>query len=386
MPSMSPDPRNGWRWFDAPPAAERGGNGAEPPPNLELARAFARCFGSPEGEAALRHLTEIEFVLVPGGFQLYLGTPHSFYSIYADAARLELGETRKFLEGFEREAFPIRDADGKPAWATRYGEKEIAELERRSGPIKFASQMMLVPVAPENCRFDAAKLLRYSGEVEYREAQGRTSLWLEGRRLASIRVWWDPAFARTAKSDRNAIVALYQDEAGGYWLHRVEYFGHDAELAARDPDDNAAADQLCRTAARFAHSVGAPMITVEENGLGLMLPDLLRKALKPIDPTIGVTARHTSVAKGARILALDVPLAAGRLHAHVSVCDGPFLEELRNWSPLGKSSQSDDGLDAVASAILAEPTRLGPHPRAPGAHGAWRPGGVPHRARTDFEP
>jgi hypothetical protein len=56
---MSPDPRNGWRWFEAPPAAERAGNGAEPPPNLELARAFARSFGSPEGEAALRHLTDL---------------------------------------------------------------------------------------------------------------------------------------------------------------------------------------------------------------------------------------------------------------------------------------------------------------------------------------
>lgn len=49
---MPPDPRHGWRWFDAPsPEAE--------PPNAELARAFARCFGSPEGEAALRHLTDM---------------------------------------------------------------------------------------------------------------------------------------------------------------------------------------------------------------------------------------------------------------------------------------------------------------------------------------
>ena len=54
---MSPDPRNGWRWFET--GAERTGNGAEPAPNLELARAFARCFGSPEGEAALHHLTDM---------------------------------------------------------------------------------------------------------------------------------------------------------------------------------------------------------------------------------------------------------------------------------------------------------------------------------------
>ncbi|HEY7609013.1 MAG TPA: hypothetical protein VIF14_07255 [Alphaproteobacteria bacterium] len=56
---MSPDPRNGWRWFDAPATSEPAGNGAEPAPNRELARAFARCFGTPEGEAALRHLTDV---------------------------------------------------------------------------------------------------------------------------------------------------------------------------------------------------------------------------------------------------------------------------------------------------------------------------------------
>ena len=343
---------------------------------------------TPGKRAALREkLGEIEFVLVPGGLQLYIGTPHTYYSIYADAARPEMGETRPFLEGFKRKSFPIRDAKGKPAWSKHFGEKKIADLERRSGPIRFASQMMLVPMAPEQCRFDAGKLLRYSGEVELRQAQGRESLWLEGRKLVAIRVWWDPSFGRPEKSDRNAIAALYQDESGGYWLHRVHYFVHDPALAKADPENHAEADQLCREAARFVAEIGAPAITVEDNGLGMMLPGLLRKALQPIDPAIVVTAHHSSAPKAARILAaLDVPLAAGLLHAHASVCDGPFAEELRNWTPLAKAGLRDDGLDAVAGAILAEPTRLGPFPRAAGTRGAWRPGGTPHRAETDFEP
>ena len=37
-------------------------------------------------------LREASFVLVPDGTQLYIGTPHSYYSIYADEARPELGE------------------------------------------------------------------------------------------------------------------------------------------------------------------------------------------------------------------------------------------------------------------------------------------------------
>ena len=167
----------------------------------------------------------------------------------------------------------------------------------------------------------------------------------------------------------------------------MHYFGHDPALAARQPAAEAEADQLCRTAAKFAHEIGAPAITVEDNGVGKVLPGLLRKAFAEIDPAIAVLAHHAKVPKTQRILtALDVPLAAGLLHAHASVCDGPFIEELRGWQPDGKSAQSDDGLDAVAGAILAEPTRLGPFPRAPGAHGAWRTGGEPHRARTDFDP
>jgi hypothetical protein len=343
---------------------------------------------TPAKRQSLREkLGEIEFVLVPGGFQLYLGTPHTYYSIYAGAARPELGETRAFLQDFKRKSFPIRDEKGKLAWSKRYGEKQLAELERTSGPIKFASQMMLVPMPPEKCRFDPAKLLRYSGGVERRSAQGHESLWLEGRKLASIRVWWDPSLGRPNKSDRNAIAVVYQDTGGGYWLHRVHYFGHDPTLAERDPERHAEADQLCREAARLVAETGAPAITVEDNGVGAMLPGLLRKALQPIDPAIVVTAHHSTRPKAERILAaLDVPLAAGLLHAHESVCGGPFAEELRDWTPLAGAGHRDDGLDAVASAILAEPVRLGPFPRAPGTHGAWRPGATPHRAETEFEP
>lgn len=343
---------------------------------------------TPAKRAALREkLGEIEFVLVPRGMQLYLGTPHSYYSIYSAEARKEAGETRPFLDGFERKAFAIRDDKGKPTWPRRYGDEEIAALERSSGPIRFASQMMLTPMAPEQCRFDPAKLKRYSGEIEFRQSQGRASLWLEGRKLVSLRVWWDPSFGEPRKSDRNAIAAVYQDEGGAYWLHRVHYFAHDPELAAEDPAGHAEADQLCRAAARFAQEIGAPAITVEDNGVGKVLPGLLRKALIAFDPAIGVIAYHAKTPKSERILAaLDVPLAAGMMHAHASVCDGPFAEELREWQPFGKADRRDDGLDAVAGAILAEPVRLGPFPRAPGAPGAWRPSAQLHRAHTDFQP
>jgi len=42
-------------------------------------------------------LSEIDYVLVPGGLQLYAGTPHSYYTIYADSPRAETGEAVPFL-------------------------------------------------------------------------------------------------------------------------------------------------------------------------------------------------------------------------------------------------------------------------------------------------
>jgi len=41
-------------------------------------------------------------VLTPDDTQLYIGTPHSYYSIYADEAREELAEAQPFLASFAR--------------------------------------------------------------------------------------------------------------------------------------------------------------------------------------------------------------------------------------------------------------------------------------------
>jgi hypothetical protein len=337
--------------------------------------------------AALREkLAEIGFVLVPDGAQLYLGTPHSYYSIYAEAPRAEVGETQPFLAGFEREAFAITDGRGYSRWGDRFPKKKIEALKRASGPLKFASQMLLEPVAPVACRFDPGKLRRYAGAVEFRETHGRITRWLEGRRLVSLRVWWDPAFGAKQSGSRNVIAAVYQDAEGGYWLHHIAYFAHDPLLARDRPKSEAAADQLCRQAARFAVQVQAESVTVEDNGIGKLLPGLLRKALAEVDPAIGVIEHHATTSKDERILAaFDVTLAAGLLNVHDSVFKTPFVGELRDWQPEGRSAAPDDGLDAVASAILAEPVRLGPYPRAAGQQGAWR-GASPHKIEAEFEP
>jgi hypothetical protein len=57
-------------------------------------------------------LHDIEYVLIPGGLQLFVGTPHNYYSIYAAEPRGEIGEEHAFLDGFRRLELPLLDAKG----------------------------------------------------------------------------------------------------------------------------------------------------------------------------------------------------------------------------------------------------------------------------------
>jgi len=57
-------------------------------------------------------LLELDYILTPNGTQLYVGTPHCFHTIYADAPREELGEKTNFLYGFKRLVVPVLNASG----------------------------------------------------------------------------------------------------------------------------------------------------------------------------------------------------------------------------------------------------------------------------------
>jgi len=62
---------------------------------------------TPEKRAELRtRLLELDYILTPNGLQIYVGTPHSWYTLYAETPRLEIGEEASFLKGFERSLLP----------------------------------------------------------------------------------------------------------------------------------------------------------------------------------------------------------------------------------------------------------------------------------------
>ena len=326
--------------------------------------------------ASLREkLSEIEYLLVPGGAQLYVGTPHTYYSIYAGEPREEVGEVRPFLDGFERLVLPVYEegADGRRvyAWPKRYDEAHVNRIRKATGPNKFTSQMLLQPANEADGRLDLEKLGRYDAELDYRESLGRAVLTLDGVRLVSASCWWDPAFARPAveggkPGDSSVVAVVFGGADGRFYLHRVLYLRVDPAQAVNE------AEQQCAQVARFLEAHHLPSVHLETNGIGKFLPGLLRDALKKTNVAASVVEQSSRTAKAGRILeAFDAILAGERLLAHASVWSTPFVREMREWSPDAAYKGRDDGLDAVAGCLLCEPYRFDRAP-SPERRPDWR--------------
>lgn len=367
-------------------------------------------------------LGEMEYVLVPGGTQLYVGTPHNYHTIYADEPRSALGEEREFLHGFERLKIPVLDENGDSAWEERYSEDDIARMRRAAGPNKFASQMMLRPVNIAEGRLNPDLLRIYDDELDHckalkalylmppppgggREGVGGQShkdtptqtLPLKGEgcvRLVSASAFWDPAFG-SATGDHSVFAVVYSDADGNFYLHHVEYIQiEQAGVVSEHPHvlsehpraggdlqaDEATAQ--CRIVAEIARTHLLPGLTLEINGIGRFLPKILRNELARARVPCHVQEISQSRPKDLRILeAFDAILAARRLYVHASVLKTPFMTEMREWRP-GSAKGHDDGLDAVAGALAQSPDRL-TRIYGQGGHN-WMKHGVAHKAAVDF--
>ncbi len=316
---------------------------------------------SPGKRESLREaLSECEFILTPTGSTLYVGTPHAAESLYAPP-----GAPGAFLDGYHRFRLPLLNAAGASAWPDRFDDARIAEVRASVGPLRFARQMMLELAEESAARLDPALMVRYAEDTDYREANGRPTLSLLGRRLFSGGGFWDPAYGRPGTGDASVLAATYADGEGNHYLHRLAYLTHEPGHAT-DP-----ATQQCQQVASIARDLMLPVVRVETNGIGRFLPALLRKEMAQggVPCTVVEHANHRP--KSARILgALDPMLAARRLHAHESVLRTPFAREMAEWVP-DRPGGRDDALDAVAGAIAAEPVRM---PGAPAvARGVgWR--------------
>lgn len=323
------------------------------------------CDSALKREALRTRLTEVDYILVPGGTQLYIGTPHSFYSIYADRPRVEIGEETIFLDGFKRLKLPIITPKGQPQWPERFNNDTIEAIKKRHGPAKFTSQMLLEPISEHSLRLDPERMIPYKEELRYHEGNHETSLWLGDIRLVAASCMWDPAYgdpfsgsSGTKSGDDSTVAVVYCDDEGRYYIHRVLVLKVD-DSKSLDP-----ARQQCQQVAEFLNQYYIPCVRVEGNGIGRFLPRLLGNVLSEMKIEANIVTTMNRQSKVKRILnAFDAPLAAGQVFASTQVLTGPLSLQMSEWRAdgLGRGSQHDDALDAVAGAILAEPIRLPRH-------------------------
>jgi hypothetical protein len=290
------------------------------------------CDSAPKRVELREKLSELDYVLVPDGMMLYVGTPHSF------------------LTGFNKLKLPILDKNGNSQWPSRFSKEKIKSIQKRTGNNKFLSQMMLTPVNIAEGRLNVDAIKSYDAKIDFNYANGESELKISGVKMVSASCWWDPSFA-TNSSDSSVIACVFTDEAGEYWLHDILY------IRVEESQKEKSASVQCKQVIEFIKENHLSSIRIEKNGIGRFLPELLRQELSKTTVSCAILEENSSKSKELRIIeAFDAILANGALHAHKNVWKTPFISEMREWIPNGKCK--DDGIDAVAGCLSATPIRL----------------------------
>ncbi|MBR5130399.1 MAG: phage terminase large subunit [Alphaproteobacteria bacterium] len=300
------------------------------------------CDNSSKRKDLRAKLSELDYILTPGGMMVYIGTPHTADTIYNT-------NDDGFLNGWHQLRIPILNKNGQSNWPERFSNNKIDSIRKHSGQNKFLSQMMLEAVQINDSRLNSDLISFYNDELFYKEANETAQLSIGKNRLISVSCWWDPAFGAKDKGDDSVVACVFTDENGLYYLHDITYL--------QVPSHEDAATYQCKCVADFIKRNFIPCINLETNGIGKFLPAILKKELAQKHIPCAVLEKTSHQNKSSRILsAFDAILMNRSLKAHTRIKQTPFLEQMKEWSPAGRSK--DDSLDAVAGCLLSESIRL----------------------------
>lgn len=279
-------------------------------------------------------LLELSYILTPNGQMLYVGTPHHVDSIYQENNDDIKGE-EAFLIRATRLKIRLINKAGHSAWPERFSRSSIDELKRRTGPLKFASQMMLEPVSLDQSRLDA-------GQLQFEETPDERHI---TQKVAS----WDPAFG--AQNGDGSIMAIV------YALYDGRFYIADIQSVAtgyvdQSNADNDIAQSQCLRIVHLLKRFSLKRLLLENNGIGKFLPSIMRRVLRQERYSCAVIEVAQKTNKAERILSVFDPLLAARsLVCAPHLKASKFITELQEFVPT-KNSNRDDYLDAVATALL----------------------------------
>ena len=252
-----------------------------------------------------------------------------------------------FLSGYREMKIPILDSNGNSAWPALFPNKKIAQIRETVGERHFSAQMMLEYVAPEKIRLDPGTIHFYEDEFDSRSARLGEYL------ISGAAIYWDPSGGRRG-ADNSVCAIIYRDDNNRrVFIHDIMY------MVVPDEIDYPLAYQ-CEQVLCFVRHNHLRQITVETNGIGGALPEIMRDIINRSGGGINLRPITNSRRKEDRILdALEPLMSTGRLFAHRRITQTPFIAEMLSWSPIG-GAEHDDGLDAVSGAIACPPIPLRP--------------------------
>ena len=247
-----------------------------------------------------------------------------------------------FLSGYSELQIPIVDNAGNPAWPEVFPMKKINQIRETVGERHFSAQMMLNYIAPDKVRLDPGGIKFYDEDFDYINAQ------IGDNPVTGASIYWDPSSGRK-HADNSVCALVYRDDkAQRVFLHDILY------LVVPESVDYPLAYQ-CEMVLAFVQKHRLRALSVETNGIGAALPEIMRNTIARLGYAIQICPITNSRRKETRILdALEPMLTSGRFYAHRRITQTLLISEMLSWSPLG-GTEHDDGLDAVAGAISCNP-------------------------------
>ncbi|MBG7619354.1 phage terminase large subunit [Herbaspirillum sp. AP02] len=354
-------------------------------------------------------IQEATFILVPGGQETYIGTPHTHSSIYPEL--IENGAASLKIPLFEsairyedtgsrlRYRFPFKPGDdglyvfvgihkharllvqdqdftidgqdivftrppGKLldiyahcAWPERFTRDDVERRRKKTRTINYWDSQYMLEAKPINeSRLDPEAIKAYDVQPRLEYANRAVRMMLGKTHVVSGRAYWDPSLGKK-KSDASAFSVVYDDSLGNHYWHVCQELTGDFAVFNDSRNTVIESGQVLQACDIIAKA-NILHVYVETNGVGSFAGKLLQRALKQRGLAAGVTEIQEGTNKNERILgALEGPIKSGVLWAHIDVLNGPLWDQMKDWKPEVKE-QPDDFLDSGAGAVEQAPVRI----------------------------
>ncbi|QLB34898.1 phage terminase large subunit [Acinetobacter baumannii] len=399
--------------------------------------------GTPEAREKLpSRLSEQTHIAIPGARELWIGTPHTYDSLYEQIKKLTdvkclilkmfehekriedskkgqkvlldfepihaftgIGKGSKYFKKGENytciqkgnlwevtihEEHYLIDFYSEGIWPERFTAKEMTKRREKCKTLnEWDSQYQMHAKPIGDVRLDPDKIIAYNCEPVLKRANRTTMFMIGERQIVGATFRWDPSSGKL-KSDISSTALVFHDDIGNkYWHRSIALKGEVIETDADGRVIGGQVWQLCNIIKEFHLS----KVTIETNGIGNFAPAALKAALKTRGIRCGVTEQHSTKSKNKRILdGIEGPLISGLLWAHVSVLedengeDSAQVKQMREFNP-AITDQPDDYLDSLAGAIVEAPERVGKslnqtdYEETPN----WRTNGGVYEATVDFD-